>query len=251
VSKDAKIGLFVVLVLVVLVAVIWSRGHEEVGTKPEESKAPSNLDLLSLTDFVEDEAEKVEERTGPVKTYAEELPGKPLEKKLLIPEKTVHLGEGIGELPEKKVEPPPPTHKVVQRQTYKIQPGDMLSEISRKFYGTTAKWRLIAKANSRLEDPHMLSPGTEIVIPELRIPLKKTVGPAFVPAGAKTYTVQKGDTLSDISRELYGTTQKWMFLWEANKATVPSPKLLRPGMVLVVPPLAPTRSATTTAGLDR
>ncbi len=50
------------------------------------------------------------------------------------------------------------------QQTYKVQPGDNLSKISKQFYGDANKYMTIAKANN-LQDPDKIKVGQELVIP--------------------------------------------------------------------------------------
>ncbi len=52
---------------------------------------------------------------------------------------------------------------------------------------------------------------------------------------AKTYTVQKGDTLSKISLKFYGTSKKWKKIVEANREKLGQNQILRAGMVIVIP----------------
>jgi len=49
------------------------------------------------------------------------------------------------------------------------------------------------------------------------------------------YVVQKGDTLQKISKKLFGTTQKWTNLYDANKHILKSPDKIRPGQKLLIP----------------
>jgi len=49
-------------------------------------------------------------------------------------------------------------------QTYTVQPGDNLSKISKRFYGDTNKYSVIAQANN-LADPDKIKVGQELVIP--------------------------------------------------------------------------------------
>ncbi len=52
-------------------------------------------------------------------------------------------------------------------RTYKVQSGDTLAGIARKFLGNTAAWPKIAQANKgTLDDPTKLKPGMVLVIPE-------------------------------------------------------------------------------------
>lgn len=52
----------------------------------------------------------------------------------------------------------------------------------------------------------------------------------------EVYTVEKGDTLSAISREVYGSPGQWRRILEANEDVLDGEKHLRPEMELVIPP---------------
>jgi len=49
------------------------------------------------------------------------------------------------------------------------------------------------------------------------------------------YTVAKNDTLQKISQKFYGTTKRWMKIYEANKDVLHGPNKLYPGQVLSIP----------------
>ena len=49
------------------------------------------------------------------------------------------------------------------------------------------------------------------------------------------YTVAKNDTLQKISKKFYGTTKRWMKIYEANKDTLRAPDKLYPGQTLNIP----------------
>jgi LysM repeat protein len=49
------------------------------------------------------------------------------------------------------------------------------------------------------------------------------------------YTVQKNDTLQKISQKFYGTTKKWMAIYNFNKDILKSPNSIYPGQVIKVP----------------
>lgn len=53
--------------------------------------------------------------------------------------------------------------------------------------------------------------------------------------GFEKYTVQKADTLQKISRKFYGTTKKWLKIYEANKTVLKTPDKVYPGQVLNIP----------------
>ncbi len=52
---------------------------------------------------------------------------------------------------------------------------------------------------------------------------------------AKFYTVQSGDTLSKISKSVYGDPMKYNTIFEANKPMLEHPDKIYPGQVLRIP----------------
>jgi hypothetical protein len=72
--------------------------------------------------------------------------------------------------------------------------------------------------------------------------------PAEQPFGSETengyyYTVQKGDTLWDLSRRFSGTPWVWPELWEENSAAIANPHLIYPGQRIRLMRLAGGRPA--------
>jgi nucleoid-associated protein YgaU len=60
-------------------------------------------------------------------------------------------------------------------------------------------------------------------------------GPAAAPAGAKTYTVKAGDTLSAIAKEHLGSAGAYMKIFDLNKDQLTDPDKIKPGQVLRLP----------------
>lgn len=58
------------------------------------------------------------------------------------------------------------------------------------------------------------------------------------PGGSAFYTVQKGDTLSAISKAHYGDANKYNKIFEANRPMLEHPDKIYPGQVLRIPPQA-------------
>ncbi|MGB1206588.1 MAG: LysM peptidoglycan-binding domain-containing protein [Chitinophagales bacterium] len=56
-------------------------------------------------------------------------------------------------------------------------------------------------------------------------------------AVSQFHTVEKGDSLSKISKTYYGTFSKYMVIFEANEPMLKSPDAIYPGQVLRIPPL--------------
>ncbi len=55
---------------------------------------------------------------------------------------------------------------------------------------------------------------------------------------ATFYTVQKGDSLSKISKEVYGDPMKYNSIFEANKPMLEHPDKIYPGQKLRIPPMS-------------
>lgn len=69
-------------------------------------------------------------------------------------------------------------------------------------------------------------------------PVVETAEPEVKPAiKERTYTVERGDSLSSISRKFYGSSKYYKLIFEANRDIIPSEKALRPGQVLKIPRL--------------
>jgi nucleoid-associated protein YgaU len=55
-------------------------------------------------------------------------------------------------------------------------------------------------------------------------------------AESRFHTVEKGDTLSGIAKELYGDASKYRAIFEANRPMLKDPDRIYPGQVLRIPP---------------
>jgi nucleoid-associated protein YgaU len=52
---------------------------------------------------------------------------------------------------------------------------------------------------------------------------------------SRTYTVEKGDTLSAIAKKFYGDASDYPIIFEANKPMLADPDKIYPGQVLRIP----------------
>lgn len=107
---------------------------------------------------------------------------------------------------------------------YIVRPADTLSGIARR-RGTTVE--AIASAND-LQNPDFI-----VVDQELIIPGTESEDPSEpLPPTPTDYTVQPGDTLSDIAQS-YGMTAE--HLADNNPLAITNPDQIYPGMVLIIP----------------
>lgn len=59
----------------------------------------------------------------------------------------------------------------------------------------------------------------------------------MLPPEVKTYTVEKGDTLSKIAKEQLGHASAWKQIFEANRDVLDDPDRIFPGQVIKLPAL--------------
>jgi nucleoid-associated protein YgaU len=60
-------------------------------------------------------------------------------------------------------------------------------------------------------------------------------GSSTAPGAQRTYTVQTGDSLSKIAKQMYGDVKQWKKIADANKALITNPDRIQPGWVLTIP----------------
>ena len=167
-----------------------------------------------------------------------------------IPAPGTGAGVGAGMLPGTGA-------AIVPTKTYIVKSGDTLSSIAKSQYGSTRYWTKIKEAN-HITNEKGLKLGQPLVIP----PLTESTGAATAPTGTtgvgttatgptmttgtggRTYTVAQGDTPGAISKKMYGTTQRYQLIMDANG--IKDTGSLRVGAVLNIPELPTTTTTTPT-----
>lgn len=134
--------------------------------------------------------------------------------------------------------------------TVVVQPGDTLSAIAQRYYGSTAYVRDIAQANG-ISNPDFIVAGMTLTLPE-----RPPASAAAVAPVAGTVVVQAGDTLTKISQRYYGSPNYVQAIADANGIT--NPHYIKAGATLKLPSLdqgsgqparAPVRESPTVAGI--
>ena len=152
------------------------------------------------------------------------------------------LGEG-GRVPAAGNPQAPQTR--TGNRTYTIQSGDTFAAIAARELGDERRWVDVAQQNP-LVDPMKLRVGQEIRLPAAGgargvsgggagQPTRDAAERRSVGEGVR-YTVQSGDTLSDIAAQFYGQAGQWRRVFEANRGVLDSPDDLQPGQELTIPP---------------
>jgi tetratricopeptide (TPR) repeat protein len=148
------------------------------------------------------------------KDFAQSLPGNPFEGTI----DRVNLMETVKDLQNE--------NRRLKEQILQLQQEatEQESEILRYREALTRQSEL-AQQQDRL--PGEVAP--IVIAPSQPDPADR---PAQTP---DSYTVQAGDTLSRISSRVYGTSGRWMDIFQANRDQLPSPNALKPGQVLRIP----------------
>lgn len=123
---------------------------------------------------------------------------------------------------------------------YRVQAGDTLSGISRKFYDTLLMAGEISRVNRGISD-ETLKTGQELIIPDIPIledieeshhidknKYKKTV-----------YRIKWGDSLYEIASKVFHDGKRWSVIYDANKQEIKDIKDLPVGQVLIIPLTVP------------
>jgi len=112
--------------------------------------------------------------------------------------------------------------------------GENLWRIAQKYFTSGYNWVDIAKANN-LRNANLLAVGQKLNIPTaaVRKPISE-LPKTGISLQNKDYVVQKGDSLSKISMNIYGTYFRWEQIYEANKGAIADPNLIYPGQKIKI-----------------
>ncbi len=134
-----------------------------------------------------------------------------------------------------------PQKNISGDKIYVVQHGETLRTICATYYGDSGLAVAVSKWN-QLTNPNAIEQGQQIALPSRAALVTVSINPfkATTPTPNKQvamgkYTVKSGDTLSEISQQVMGTSKKTQVLIDLNKDVMPNPDRIRPGMVLQFP----------------
>jgi LysM repeat protein len=85
----------------------------------------------------------------------------------------------------------------------------------------------------KLVDPNYSDLTADITV---EAPQQRAAAVGGPTAGVQTYTVQSGDTLTEISKQFYGSPNEYMRIFYANRDKLSEPDKIKEGQQLVIPP---------------
>lgn len=117
--------------------------------------------------------------------------------------------------------------------TYTVEPGDTLSKIALKYYGSSSYWTKIYADNAdTIKDPNKIYVGQ---ILKIYLTQNNGAATAEAPVAGTNYTVVSGDSLSKIAQKVYGQSGQWRKIYDANTGTISEPNRIYVGQVIVIP----------------
>ena len=118
---------------------------------------------------------------------------------------------------------------------YTCRSGDTWHTLAAYYYGQAARADLLQNAN---EGVARLAAGIQILVPKCDVSIegldREPTEPREEPEH-RIYAVQSGDTLSGISTEMYGSGNRWMQIYDANRDVLSSPDDVSVGLKLRIP----------------
>jgi nucleoid-associated protein YgaU len=112
---------------------------------------------------------------------------------------------------------------------YVIEPGDTLATISQKIYGTTKFWLNLAQSNG-INDANRIFPGDVLRFETTEVKAKEFV--KNYKTTMKSVVVKKGDSLSKIAAQTYGSAEAWPRLLSFNRDKIRDPNKIPVGLKL-------------------
>ncbi len=129
----------------------------------------------------------------------------------------------------------PPTNQNILMPYY-VQAGDNLAKIAKKIYGKANQWKKIADLN-KLLDANKIYAG-DVIYYQLSND-SKIFAEKYESAPKAKIIVKRGDTLTSISRAVFGKSKDWRVLWKENPHIV-NPDKIKEGVVIFFRPKALT-----------
>jgi len=99
------------------------------------------------------------------------------------------------------------------KMAYLVQKGDTLSKIAKRVFSNMDRWRELAVSSS-VKNPNRIYPGDVIFyqLDQTTLAFAKK----YESLERKLTPVRKGESLTEVSKRIYGDKDQWKFLWRHN-----------------------------------
>jgi nucleoid-associated protein YgaU len=149
---------------------------------------------------------------------------------------------GHNVLPGDRTTPPQANRATGVASTHTVQAGETLSSIATAYFGAPGHYQAILDANPGI-NPNRLKIGQVINLPAAdKVKPATPAGRGDTATAAKVtdpktqYQIQTGDSLHKIAATLYGNSNLWIEIYNANKDAIgPDPAKLKLGMIITLP----------------
>jgi nucleoid-associated protein YgaU len=143
----------------------------------------------------------------------------------VLPKRPNVASPAFAVVPVPAAKPAPPAPIISRDSKITVRPGDSLWKLSRRFLGAGSRWQDWLSVNPGLLDPHVIQPGTILVVPRATAPAS---------AASAKVLVRQGDSLWKVAVIHYGNGAEWQCIATANSA-LGDPDQIYTGQVLVLP----------------
>lgn len=149
----------------------------------------------------------------------------------------------VRQVPTRTADPTPSPATPPQR-THLVKDDESLWEIAEQYYRDGTQWKKLAAANPQaVNSKGHVRAGVTLTIPDTRAAPPPEARQATAPppreqpaAGMRrTYTVQRGDTLSEIAMRELGSARRTREILDLNRDRIDEADQIRVGMVLRLP----------------
>jgi LysM domain len=115
--------------------------------------------------------------------------------------------------------------KMGGHREYKTKRGDTLMKIAFEAFGNVYRWREIYETNKpKINDFNAVPVGTVLTI--------NGVEYVKIVRNGSPYLIRRADTLTKISKDLYGQPRHWKSLWKNNEQLIHDPNKIYAGFTL-------------------
>jgi nucleoid-associated protein YgaU len=97
------------------------------------------------------------------------------------------------------------------------------------------KTKTQAEANKIWDAIKTVADWQKDIVADIQATGEPAAAAASAGSGARTYTVQAGDTLSKIAKEQLGNANEYQAIFAANRDQLDNPDRIKPGQVLKIP----------------